>query len=338
MGVYPLGKATTPETVVAVDPAESNVTLGQTFSVNVNITDVTGLLGYDFELSYNTTVLTLVGVQEGPFLKSVGLTFLINLTTEGVIWLADALYNPQGIISSVNGSGVLATATFKAVAAGESLLDLYSENPYEPNEVKLVSDPPKVSVAAIPNLAISGIVVVSSDPAGPPNPPTSPALTASAVASKTAVGQGYGLAISVTTTTQGDLTETFNLTIYANTTEIGELTLTLSNGSSTTVTFVWNTNGFAYGNYTISAYALPTSGETNTTNNNLTGDAVTITIPGDVYGQGRVDMSDVVSICKAFGSTVGQPNYNPNCDIDNTGKVDMSDVVIALRNFGQHYP
>jgi hypothetical protein len=338
MGVYPLGKAATPETVVAVDPAESNVTLGQTFSVNVNITDVTGLLGYDFELSYNTTVLTLVGIQEGPFLKSVGPTFLINLTTEGVIWLADALYSPSGIISSVNGSGVLATATFKAVAAGESSLDLYSENPYEPNEVKLASDPPKVSVAAIPNLAISGIVVVSSDPAGPPNPPTSPPLTAYAVIPKTVVGQGYGLAISVTTANQGDLTETFNLTIYANTSEIGELTLTLSNGSSTTVTFVWNTDGFAYGNYTISAYALPTSGETNTANNNLTGGPVTVTIPGDVDGSGRVDMNDIISICKAFGSTVGQPNYNPNCDIENTGKVDMSDVVIALRNFGQHFP
>jgi hypothetical protein len=52
----------------------------------------------------------------------------------------------------------------------------------------------------------------------------------------------------------------------------------------------------------------------------------------------KVDMGDVVTILLAFGSTIGQSRYVPNCDIEGTGKVDMGDVVIALRNFGQHYP
>jgi hypothetical protein len=338
MGAYPLGKATN-EAIVAVDPRESTVNLGQTFGININITGVTGLLGFDFQLSYNTTVLKLVDVEQGSFLKSVGSTFVINLTTEGNIWLAVAVYGPQPL-SSANGSGVLATANFTAIAAGESLLDLHSENTSNPSELELASDPPPNSVAPIPNVAIGGNVIVSSDPANPPNPPsTSPVLTAYAVAPKTFVGQGYELPINVMTANQGDLTETFNVAVYANTTEIGEQTVTLSNGSSTIVSFVWNTNGFAYGNYTISAYALLVPGETNTASNNLTGGAVvTVTIPGDVDGNGRVNMNDIVSILKAFGSTVGQPNYNPNCDIENTGRVDMSDVVIAVSNFGQHYP
>jgi parallel beta-helix repeat protein len=156
--------------------------------------------------------------------------------------------------------------------------------------------------------------------------------------SKNVVGQGYSLNVAVTAADQGGYTETFNVTAYANSTVIGSENVTLSAGNSATVTFTWNTNGFAYGDYTISAYALLVPGETNTGNNNISGGTVYVGIPGDVDGIGRVNMNDVVSILKAFGSTVGEPNYNPNCDINGKGRVDMSDLVIALHNFGQHYP
>ena len=158
------------------------------------------------------------------------------------------------------------------------------------------------------------------------------------MSSKNVVGQGYSLNVAVTAADQGDYAETFNVTSYANAIVIGSENVTLPAGNSTTVTLTWTTTGFAYGNYTISAYALLAPGENNTGNNNITGGTVYIGIPGDVDGTGRVDMGDVVSILMAFGSTLGQPNYNPNCDIENTGRVDMGDVVIALRNFGQHYP
>ena len=337
MGVYPLSKAM-PATVVAVDPEESAVKLGQTFGININITDVTGLLGFDFELSYDTTVLKLVDIEQGSFLKSVGPTIVINLTTEGVIWLAVVLVAQP--VSSVNGSGVLATANFEAMAAGESLLNLYSENPYQPNEVKLASDPPPDGVAAIPNVAIGGNVIVSSDPADPPNPPptTNIALTAYALAPKTIVGQGYELPISVLTANQGDLAETFNVTIYANTTEIGEQTLTLSNGSSTTVSFVWNTNGFTYGNYSITAQAF-VPGQTSTASESVVDPVVivSITIPGDVNGDHTVDIYDAILLSAAFGSKPGSSNWNPNADINGDGVVDIYDAIILAAHFGQSW-
>jgi hypothetical protein len=335
-----------PGTIVAVDPTTSTVKLGQTFVININITDVTGLLGFDFLLSYDTAVLKLVDVQQGSFLKSVGSTFMINLTTNGLVWLAVAIYGPQPL-SSANGSGVLATATFKAVTAGESLLDLYSKDPYNPDEVKLVSDPPPDSVAAIPNVAVDGHVFVSSDPADPPDPPPDPppnppptithALTAHALATKTVVGQGYTLPISVTTANQGDLTETFTVASYANTTEIGTQTLTLSNGSSTTVSFVWNTNGFAYGNYSVTAQAL-VSGQTSTANGTLVDACVIVTIPGDLNGNFKVDISDAILLSLAFNSKPNNPHWNPNADVNNDGVVNMLDAVIMANHFGQHYP
>ena len=167
--VCPLGRAI-PETTVFVDPKESSVEEGQTFSVNISIANVSGLLGFDFLLSYTITILQLVSIEEGPFLKSVGPTLMINLTTEGQVWLAVVLYNTQGQVISANGSGVLATATFKAIAVGESSLGLFSKDPFKPDEVKLATDPPPDDVVPIPNVAIDGHVVVSPDPP-PPVPP-----------------------------------------------------------------------------------------------------------------------------------------------------------------------
>jgi hypothetical protein len=164
----PTGMAN-PDAAVFVDPKESSAEVGQTFAVNISISDVSGLLGFDFLLSYNTTVLQLISIQEGTFLKSVGPTFMINLTTNGVIWLAVTLYDVQGQLKSANGTGVLATAEFKAMAVGESVLDLFSKDPYKPDEVKLATDPPPNDVVPIPNVAVDGHVVVSPDPPNPNN-------------------------------------------------------------------------------------------------------------------------------------------------------------------------
>jgi len=163
-----------PETIVFVDPKESSVKLGQTFPIDISIKDVSGLLGFDFLLSYDPAILELVDIQQGPFLKSFGSTFMINLTTKGLIWLAVVIYYPKEQPVSANGSGVLATATFKAIAACGSSLDLFSKDPYKPDEVKLATDPPPDDVLPIPNVAIDGYVNVSSDPSDPidPDPPT----------------------------------------------------------------------------------------------------------------------------------------------------------------------
>jgi hypothetical protein len=164
-----------PETKVSVDPARIEVKVNQTFTVNINVTDVYRLKGFDFRLSYSTTILELKKVEEGPFMKSVGNTFMINLTTKGLVWLAVVVYDPQGVDVAANGSGVLATITFKAIAVGECVLDLHSADPYRPNEVKLARG---CEVEHIPNVAFDGRVIVSyntcnSDPADPPSDPPS---------------------------------------------------------------------------------------------------------------------------------------------------------------------
>jgi len=338
MGVYPLGMSM-PGTIVTVDPMESNVKVGQIFGINVSIADVSELLGFDFLLSYNTAILKLVDIKEGPFLKSVSSTFMINLTTNGLIWLAVALYYPQGSITSANGSGVLATATFKAIAAGESLLDLFSKDPYRPDEIKLARDPPPDDVVHIPNVAVDGHVEVSSDPADPPDPPpNSPNIIAHASASKSVAGQGYSLRMNVTTANQGGSAQTLYVAGYANTTQIGRLTLALSNGSSITVSFTWNTTGFAYGRYSISANAWPVLEQASMVNDILADDWVTITIPGDLNADFAIDIRDAILTSATFNSKPSSPQWNPNADLNGDNAVDTYDAIILANHFGQHYP
>ena len=151
--------------------------------------------------------------------------------------------------------------------------------------------------------------------------------------SKTVVGQGFSASINVTVANQGGYTETFNVTAYANVTAIQTETLTLTSQNSTTLTFTWNTTGFAKGNYSISVYAWPVPGETNTTDNNFTVGMVTVTVPGDLNGDFKVGLADLVILANAYGSKPGDAKWNPNADIDGNGVVGLSDLVIMANHY-----
>jgi hypothetical protein len=84
---------------------------------------------------------------------------------------------------------------------------------------------------------------------------------------ETIVQEGFALQVNVTVANTGNSTESFNLTVYANTTSIGTQQVTLPGGNSTIIVSVWNTTGFALGNYTISAYAEPVPDEYDTASN-----------------------------------------------------------------------
>ena len=156
--------------------------------------------------------------------------------------------------------------------------------------------------------------------------------------SKTVVGQNYTMNINVTVENQGDFNETFNVTVYANATEIETKQVTLANGASTTVTFTRNTTGFVKGNYTIWAYAWPVQGETDTADNTFVDGWVFVAMPGDVNGDGVVDIFDCVTIALAYDSTPNDPNWSPNADITNDNLIDIFDLVIVALHFGETNP
>ena len=57
-------------------------------------------------------------------------------------------------------------------------------------------------------------------------------------------------------------------------------------------------------------------------------------VPGDVNGDGHVDVVDLLYLVDAFGSVTGDPNYDARCDFNSDGGVDVVDLLILVGNFG----
>jgi hypothetical protein len=311
---------------IYVDPSQTTVWFNETsVSINVSITGAVNVSGWEFSLYYVNSILHSVTAIEGDFLISGG--------TSTWFWIGelnDNYNSTHGRVSltciqlgnttnGVSGSGMLTTITFQPLAGGNSTLHLSDLVLADPSGNKMT--PINSSDGTVRVLGTADIAITSVTPL------------------KTVVGQGQSMKINVTIKNQGEQTATFNVTTYANTTVVDTaLNISLSKGSSTIVTFTWNTTGFAYGNYTVSAYAWPVPGEANTNNNNMTGGSVLVTIPGDINGDGTVNILDAIQVSNAFLTTPSSSNWNPNADINDDNVVNILDAIILANHFLQHYP
>ena len=59
---------------------------------------------------------------------------------------------------------------------------------------------------------------------------------------------------------------------------------------------------------------------------------------GDIDGSGRVYLSDLLLLAKAYNSVPGDPNWNPDADLDCDGKVYVSDLLILAQNYNKYCP
>ena len=158
--------------------------------------------------------------------------------------------------------------------------------------------------------------------------------------SKTVIGQGFAPTLGVKVSNTGDYTETFKVSAFANGTLVGpSQNVTLFSGNSATITLTWNTAGFAHGNYTISANVTLAMGETNSESSVFTlAGAREVTIPGDVNGDGVVNILDVAQIAAHWGQVVpiSAPPDLANADVNCDGIVNILDVSVCAANWGSY--
>jgi len=309
-------------TVIFIEPQLTIVEIFHTFQINISISEVTDLAGWDFKLYYPNSLLNATEITEGPFLKTAGDTFFTvkeftdNYNeTHGRIWAVCVL---QGQGSGATGNGTLATITFKAKLDGIATLHLA--------ETDLIDS--KIPPNHIIHTTIDGVVeVLGHDIA-----------VTDVTLLKTVVGQGFTCCINVTIKNQGKYTETFNLTVYANKTMIGIRAVTLPDGNSTVITFTWNTEGFAKGLYIIEAIADVVPGETETADNTYIDSIIKIVLAGDINADNMVNYLDAIILGAAFSSQPNVPNWNPNADINNDNNVNYLDAIILGENFGKTDP
>lgn len=157
--------------------------------------------------------------------------------------------------------------------------------------------------------------------------------------SRNVVGEQYPVFLNVTFKNQGNYTETFNATIYANvTTAVTIVTdIVIARGESKVVTFVWNTTGMMKGIYNLTAVAWQVPGELDVADNALMDGWVLVTIPGDVEGDGDVDIFDIVKIAGVYGTETSDPQYDIELDVDCDGEIDIFDIVAAACHYGESW-
>lgn len=118
--------------------------LGETFTIYINISNVNNLRAFEFKLSYNTTLLDTVKVDQGSFFPSppgVSVAKLEADETAGLIWVSISLSNFE---TPKSGSGTLATITFivtfapPSPARTSSVLDLHDTMLYDGNMASIV--------------------------------------------------------------------------------------------------------------------------------------------------------------------------------------------------------
>ena len=225
-------------TTIFIYPETSEGNVGENFTIEVKVSNVTDLYGYEFHLRWNSSLLDCVEVNEGPFLKSGGSTFFTyKINSTGGCMVVDCTL--LGDIQGVNGNGTLTIIKFYIKTMGECLLDLYDTILLDSAEQPIEhSTTDGYFYTLIHDVAIINLVASNS----------------------------Y---VNVTVENQGTQTETFNVSVYyyllISDPLIGIKTVVLEPNTNLTLTFTWNPP--ATGTYRIVAEASVTAGETDTEDN-----------------------------------------------------------------------
>jgi PKD repeat protein len=125
-----------PLTEIFLDPSTVSANPGETFTLDINVSDVTDLFCWGVKLGWPLGLLEVdaADIVEGPFLKQGGATGFAKKAFDDYIDCACTLL---GAASGVNGSGTLVTVTFQVRETGDATLDLYSTTLLDPSLVEI---------------------------------------------------------------------------------------------------------------------------------------------------------------------------------------------------------
>jgi hypothetical protein len=257
----PLHQAMGQTTTLSVQPTNSfGINAGDTFSINITVSNVIDLDGWQFSLYYQSAVLNAstyldprgeyhLNATEGDFLKAGGSSTYfsaVNFTdhynaTFGVVTLNSLRFS---IPTGVNGSGNLVSIKFNAVGSGPSVL--HFDNGFLPMKL-FDSANHLISFTPIDGVAYSGAVDVAIGKIDTPLD----------------IPQGSMALINVTAQNRGQPTETFDVTLTYNGNPIDgtKTVVDLPGGGSQILNYAWDTTSIPIGKYTLTATASMVPGQ-----------------------------------------------------------------------------
>lgn len=122
------------QAVISIDPTSQSVAAGTDFTVDVNISNVSDLYAYQFDLTFDPCVFQAVSSTEGAFLPQGGATFFIPGTNDNVGGTVSATAGTLlTAVNGVSGSGELVAFTFDALKAGTSSFSVANDTLLDSN-------------------------------------------------------------------------------------------------------------------------------------------------------------------------------------------------------------
>ena len=138
--------------------SESNIHAGDTFTLDIRAENVIDSAGWQFDIAFDPTVLEVVEVNEGDFLKTGGETTFfqkgtIDNSTGKITKLSSARLSEDG----VSGKGTLLSVTFTAKTAGQTQLKLVNFQLAAITGVSIPAGPHEVIIIVEEQLAIGDV-------------------------------------------------------------------------------------------------------------------------------------------------------------------------------------
>jgi hypothetical protein len=113
---------------LSITPPTQTITSGLQVAVKVSIASVANLYGYQYDITYDSNVLTYAGIAEASFLKNDGAnTYCVTPDTATAGRIKNIACTRQGTTNSVSGAGNLTAITFNiksGVTSGTTTIGL----------------------------------------------------------------------------------------------------------------------------------------------------------------------------------------------------------------------
>ena len=272
-----------PGTTMAIDPNVGGKAPNEFYSVNVTVFEVSELYTWQFNITFDVDVLEVVSVVEGPFLETAGDTLFpepVLNNTGGYVFAGCAR---RAYDAGASGSGVLATVTFKVLAEGTSPLELQSNSKLRSWDGSILVP---LSFAVVDGSFSWPLFVLVHN-----------VSVADVIASPLTVVAGDIIQVNVTVVNRGNLTESFDVTLYCSSWLIQSQTVSgLVPGVPRTLVFEWNTGNAATGDYVLTAIAGTVAEETDTLDNSFAYAAVTVTEAAPPLPFGPIALTVVIVV------------------------------------------
>lgn len=115
-------QAVAADAVLSFSATPTPAVVGSTVDLNVQLTGAADLFGYQFTLSFDPSVLQLVGATEGGLLSSAGNTIFDASTVDNTVGSVLVYSALIGALPGANGSGSLTHLSFNVLTVGSTAL------------------------------------------------------------------------------------------------------------------------------------------------------------------------------------------------------------------------